>query len=101
VLRDDCTPDVVEISCIIATELVANAVQHAGTPLRVAVVRFDDRVRVEVSDASPIPPMRRRYGRGATTGRGVVMVQRLADDWGVDTPPGGKTVWAEIECGER
>jgi anti-sigma regulatory factor (Ser/Thr protein kinase) len=89
---------VIEVASILATELVANAVQHAGTPTRVAVVQLEDRLRVEVSDSSPAPPVLRRFGRGATCGRGVVIVDRLADAWGVDTAPGGKTVWAEVDC---
>jgi hypothetical protein len=53
-------------------------------------------VRVEVSDGSPTPP--RISGLDVETfgGRGLVLVDLLADGWGVDERPPGKVVWFEV-----
>ncbi|WP_432492591.1 ATP-binding protein [Kineococcus gypseus] len=82
------------------SELVTNAVLHARTAFSVAVrVGEDGRVRVEVSDSSPVPVQVRRPGASATTGRGLQLVASVSTGWGVqvrsegDGP--GKTVWFE------
>ena len=38
----------------------------------------------------------RRYSAEAATGRGLVLVESLADAWGSDIGPSGKTVWFEL-----
>jgi anti-sigma regulatory factor (Ser/Thr protein kinase) len=90
---------VVDDAALVVTELVANAVLHAGGPvsLRVAWAGEEPRsLRLEVSDGSPSPPIERSYGTGASTGRGIALVARVASRWGVDRDQGGKTVWAEL-----
>jgi anti-sigma regulatory factor (Ser/Thr protein kinase) len=85
---------------LVVTELVANAVLHAGAPISLTVRRLDDRpdaVRVEVADGSPAPPVARSYGSQASTGRGLALVARVATRWGVDQADGGKSVWAEVD----
>jgi anti-sigma regulatory factor (Ser/Thr protein kinase) len=82
------------------SELVTNAVLHAGTPITVTLtLPGDGRLRVEVGDGSPRVPQQRRYGQRATTGRGIALVAGLAEAWGVETRPGGKTVWCELAVG--
>ena len=93
---DECPEEVVEVASLLTTELVANVVRHAGTPMRIAVGVGDGRARIEVSDSSFALPMARHDDRGADTGRGVVIIERLADAWGVAPFPGGKTVWVEV-----
>ena len=84
----------------VLSELVTNAVLHAGTPVTVALaLRPDGRLRLEVTDGSPRIPQQRRYGRQATTGRGIALVAGLAADWGVEHRSGGKTVWCEMAAG--
>ena len=56
--------------------------------------------RVTVVDESPVPPWRRWHTATATTGRGVQMLQDLADDWGWNLVDGGKAVWFLV-CGGR
>ncbi|MEV3949919.1 ATP-binding protein [Streptomyces halstedii] len=92
---------------LIAAELAANAVRHglvAGRDFRLRLVETGDGVfRVEVSDTRterrPVPEHAERPAAGdEESGRGLYLVARLADRWGVDGRPGapGKTVWAEI-----
>jgi anti-sigma regulatory factor (Ser/Thr protein kinase) len=79
------------------SELVTNAVLHAGTPVTVSLALLDDgRLRLEVGDGSPRVPHQRRYGQQATTGRGIALVAGLAETWGVEPRTGGKTVWCEL-----
>lgn len=82
------------------SELVTNAVLHGRTALTVAVVTTPGgRVRIEVTDHSPLPPQRRRLSALATTGRGLRLVEAVSDDWGIEPVPaalgGGKTIWFE------
>jgi anti-sigma regulatory factor (Ser/Thr protein kinase) len=91
---------------LLVSELVTNAVLHARSDARVTVDRVRDRVRVSVEDQSPVPPRLREYGPDAVTGRGVYLVDRLSDEWGVDAvkDEGGKRVWFELAVaakGER
>ena len=81
---------------LLVSELAANAVLHAGTPLRVSVLRHDERVRVEVRDDDPTLPHRLVPDLLATNGRGVMLVDTLSSDWGVNGNQRGKTIWFEL-----
>ncbi|MGH3328450.1 MAG: ATP-binding protein [Streptomycetales bacterium] len=83
-----------EVAQLLVTELVTNAVVHAGTPARVRL-SYDGTLRLEVSDASPEPPKPREPGPDDIGGRGLVLVSLLAQRWGWRAEPGGKTVWCE------
>ncbi len=89
--------DVAELAL---TELVTNAALHAHTEVEVTVCVSPDEVRVEVRDHSPELPVARHYGRTATTGRGMALVQSLTSSCGV-TPLGsdGKVVWFVLSTG--
>lgn len=78
------------------SELATNAVLHAGTDFTVSVDVLEDALRVQVRDASRRSPRARRYGLGATTGRGLGLVEALAQDWGVEVDGSGKTVWCVV-----
>lgn len=99
VLAGRASSDLVETASLIASELVTNAVLHAGTSITVTVERSDaGTVRLEVADHSPGPPAPRHYSEDSATGRGLIMVDALAERWGVDPdePEPGKTIWVEI-----
>ncbi|WP_258308476.1 ATP-binding protein [Streptomyces sp. NWU339] len=87
--------------------LAANAVLHGHVPGRDFALRLvhDDGeglIRIEVSDTHPALPTRKAPGADEDGGRGLVLVDALAVDWGVRDRPGpGKTVWAECETGPR
>jgi anti-sigma regulatory factor (Ser/Thr protein kinase) len=90
--REDLTTS----GALLVTELVTNAILHARTMVRVILERGADFVRVEVRDGSPIRPALRNHGLDATTGRGLALVSKLADSWGVDVDGAGKVVWAQL-----
>ncbi len=85
---------------LVVSELVANAVLHAGGPIEVTVavdVGPPLTARLSVVDDSPVAPTVRHYGSGASTGRGLGLVARLASRWGMDSVgDSAKVVWAEV-----
>ncbi|WP_330296190.1 ATP-binding protein [Streptomyces sp. NBC_00503] len=84
------------------TELVANVVRHVpGRGCAVLILRRPDGLRVEVSDGCPAPPrVVRETGDGelAEGGRGLLLVEAVADRWGTDPNSTGKTVWFECDA---
>ncbi|MEU3984199.1 SpoIIE family protein phosphatase [Streptomyces sp. NPDC026672] len=82
-----------------ADELITNALMHtegsAVVTLR-ALGGGDSRLRVEVEDSSSALPRRRDAGESGVSGRGLLLVDRLADGWGVEARGGGKCVWCEF-----
>lgn len=86
-----------DTAALLVSELVANAVLHSGTPLEV-VVRCDaDRVRIEVHDGNPVLPVRKHYSTMSGTGRGLLLVERMAAEWGSERTDGGKVVWFQLD----
>ncbi|MFI9647748.1 ATP-binding protein [Streptomyces sp. NPDC052040] len=80
------------------TELVANVVRHV--PDRRCTVLVQQRaagVRIEVSDGfDGLPSLRKDVPEDAEGGRGLLLLDALADKWGVEPhAAGGKTVWFE------
>lgn len=88
--------DLVEVVTLLVSELVTNAVLHAGSAIDLRVRSNGGRVRVEVGDGSAVLPARRRYGEEATTGRGLGLVAMLASSWGAEPRPQGKVVWFQV-----
>ena len=87
---------VLDVATLLLSEVVTNAVLHARTEVRVAVSWVADRLRVEVADASPLAPTPRNFSEDAGTGRGMLLVAELADDWGTQPAEPGKVVWFEL-----
>ena len=101
-------PLVIEDAALAVSELVSNAVLHAGTPLRVIVRRLGGGMRLEVIDGSnrlPVVGAEHPEDLLATrsmTGRGLALVAATADRWGADPlGMGGKATWAEVGTGRR
>lgn len=86
---------------LLVSELVTNAVLHARSETSVTIERDGTTVRVSVCDDSPARPRLRDYGPEAVTGRGLVIVDRIAQRWGVDPRDTGKCVWFEIDDRSR
>ncbi len=90
-----------ETLVLLISELVTNAVVHTGCPavLRMLVPARQARgaVRVEVADASAMPPRQRQAEGDDTNGRGLELVSGLADRWGWQRVQGGKLIWCELD----
>ena len=89
-------PDLVGPASIIASELVTNAVRHAGTPLRLSLARTARYLHIAVRDEDPHPAVLQHPSVLATRGRGLLIVQRTALNWGSTPAPTGKVVWATL-----
>jgi PAS domain S-box-containing protein len=100
-LLDGHRPELSDSAELLVSEVVTNALLHAGTDISLAATVDDDGVRVLVGDGSPHLPSRRRYGAIAGTGRGLKMLESLVDDWGVVRHSDGKTVWFLLGSGRR
>src|SRR3954453_2999192 len=83
---------------LLVSELVTNAVLHARSATRVTVERNGRTLRVSVFDRNPARPRLRELGPEAVTGRGLLLVDRIAQRRGVDTNDEGKCVWFEVEA---
>ncbi|WP_225847424.1 SpoIIE family protein phosphatase [Streptomyces sp. HPF1205] len=99
--------DVVDDAVVLTSELVTNAVIHAGTAADVQCLRYETAVRVEVADHHPdreVP----LQGRGRAFrdtenegGRGLQLCAALASRWGVEYTAAGKHVWFQLDLPER
>jgi PAS domain S-box-containing protein len=87
---------VVDDAVVAVSELVTNALVHAGTEIAVQICVDERGLLVEVHDGNPQVPVVRRHAREAGTGRGLHMVDGLADEWGVYHRGDGKVVWFRI-----
>lgn len=91
------SPELAWTAALVASELAANCALHARTAFTVRIAREQDgAARLEVADASARVPQQRAYALDATTGRGLRLVEQLAQSWGVDGGPDGKTVWVVL-----
>jgi anti-sigma regulatory factor (Ser/Thr protein kinase) len=82
---------------LIVSELVCNAVRHAGTDIDLTLRARKRGLRMEVTDGST-----QQVRKGTTSifdegGRGLQLVNALASHHGVRSLPGGKTVWAVLD----
>ena len=98
--RDIGRDDLVECAEIGVSELVTNALMHAESPIQVRVRGTREHPRVEVRDSSidvpPLPETTTLQDEAdllLTFGRGLSIVARAADAWGVEREDDGKTVW--------
>jgi len=90
--------DLTDTVTLLVSELVTNAVLHAGSDVEVMVRLTATAARIEVTDASADAVAPRAAGDDEVSGRGLALVGNLARRWGVRAAPGGgKTVWFEVE----
>ncbi|MFF2194976.1 ATP-binding protein [Streptomyces sp. NPDC058157] len=86
-----------ETLILLISELVTNAVVHTGCPAVLRMLLGGPGVRVEVADTSDRAPARRQAGGDDTGGRGLELVDGLADRWGWQREGAGKRIWCEID----
>ncbi|WP_236243954.1 SpoIIE family protein phosphatase [Streptomyces sp. CC210A] len=99
-LHDWADEDQVDAAVLMVSEMVTNVLVHTdGDALLVAEatgLHGERRLRVEVADGSDELPHRRRPGEMASSGRGLVLMEMLAHEWGVDPRGEGKSIWFEL-----
>ncbi|MGC0206591.1 SpoIIE family protein phosphatase [Streptomyces levis] len=99
--------DIVDDAVVLTSELVTNAVVHAGTSADVLCLRSDEGVRIEVADRYPereIPLQGAAINMGNPDregGRGLQLCAALAGRWGVEYTPTHKTVWFRLDLPAR
>ena len=96
------TPKMTEDAVLLVSELVGNAVRHTGA--RVFGLRMRRRrgwIRIEVRDPSRGLPCLMPVQETDISGRGLFLVDKLSDRWGVDLLPRGKTTWFEMRVADR
>ncbi|MFD8915999.1 SpoIIE family protein phosphatase [Streptomyces sp. NPDC059575] len=89
---------------LVTDELVTNVLMHTEGSAAVTLRVLDGperKLRVEVEDSSSALPRRREAGAEGVSGRGLLLVELLADRWGVEARGGGKAVWCEFEVREE
>ncbi|MEV5177374.1 ATP-binding protein [Streptomyces flaveolus] len=82
---------------LLLSEILTNAVAHAQGPIGVHACRTDTALTVEISDRSPHLPQPRPAAEDEESGRGLLLVRALADDWGVRPTDEGKTTWFSLK----
>lgn len=83
------------IVALLTSEVVANAVIYAATPVALALRQRDDALRVEAEDGCPTLPEIRIPAWDDPRGRGLLLVEALARCWGAEPRGAGKVVWFE------
>ncbi|MFF8847952.1 ATP-binding protein [Streptomyces sp. NPDC015127] len=87
--------DVIDTAELLLTELVTNALRHGkADDIGVRVYLDGDRCVIEVVDGSPVRPELRQAGPDDESGRGLLLVESLAESWGVSSD--GTTTWCTL-----
>ncbi|WP_046777727.1 SpoIIE family protein phosphatase [Streptomyces yangpuensis] len=99
-LHDWADEEQLDAVVLMVSEMVTNVLVHTdGDALLVAEAvgeLGERRLRVEVADSSDELPHKRHPGEMASSGRGVLLMEMLADAWGVDPRGEGKSIWFEL-----
>ncbi|WUV70800.1 ATP-binding protein [Streptomyces sp. NBC_01478] len=94
--------DVTDGAQLCVSELVSNVITHVGhgTPATLAVSMNGTRLRIEVHDPDTraLPTLVDAIS-DSEGGRGMVLVDEVADRWGVLLHPDHKVTWCELETG--
>jgi anti-sigma regulatory factor (Ser/Thr protein kinase) len=85
--------DWLDDASVLTSELVTNAVRYGSGSVELRVQAHADRVIVSAADGSSVIP--RRRGADDAGGRGLAVIEALADRWGVEDHEGGKRVWVQ------
>jgi anti-sigma regulatory factor (Ser/Thr protein kinase) len=90
--------DLTDAGALLTSEVVTNAVLHGAPPLRVSVEPGEGRVRVVVTDGGGGRPELGEADPSALHGRGIHLVDSVAERWGVEELPEGtgKSVWFDL-----
>jgi anti-sigma regulatory factor (Ser/Thr protein kinase) len=90
--------ELTETALLLVSEVATNAIRHGSPPVQLSMRLEKNRLRVEVSDSSPVLPELAQAAADQIGGRGLQIVQQLAGSWGACPSPRrlGKIVWFEL-----
>ena len=93
-IRSWPVPVDLDVALLLTSELVTNAVRHeAGQAVMLVISCSDGRLRIDVHDTSRSLPAVADVPADAETGRGLLLVETLSDEWGFYRTPAGKAVY--------
>lgn len=99
-LHDWASADQVDSAVLLLSEMLANVLVHTDADALLLAELTGEAparlLRVEVTDAGDDLPHRRRPGELASSGRGLMLIELLADTWGVKPRGEGKSIWFEL-----
>ncbi|MGN5630888.1 ATP-binding protein [Streptomyces sp. AC154] len=96
------SPQTGEYAVLLVSELVGNAVRHTGARVfGLRMLRRRGWIRIEVRDPSRGLPCLMPVQAMDVSGRGLFLVDKLSDRWGVDLLPRGKITWFEMRISDR
>lgn len=92
--------DLVSTATLLASEVITNALRHGAGSITLLVTTGSDHIRVDVADESPVQPRPRSARPEDENGRGLLIVDSLAHEWGMEPLPqgGGKIVWFVVRA---
>ncbi len=97
--------ELVDDAVLLVSELVTNAIVHAGTSTEVRCLRYEDGVRIEICDQHPARELPNMSSGVAAEedegGRGLLLPAALASAWGVQYTPTTKQVWFQLDLPGR
>ncbi|MDX6348197.1 MAG: hypothetical protein QOF84_2987 [Streptomyces sp.] len=100
VLHDWQVADHVDVAMLLVSELLTNVLLHtdenALLTARLLGMPGGRRLRIDVHDRNDNMPHRRSPGEMASSGRGLLLTETLADAWGVEPRGDGKAIWFEL-----
>jgi anti-sigma regulatory factor (Ser/Thr protein kinase) len=91
--------DTIDTAELLTSELATNAIVHGHTSFDVIVSEAEGTLRVAVSDQSGRMPVLLAPGECDVHGRGLLILDRLARQWGTADDHPGKTVWFDLAAG--
>jgi anti-sigma regulatory factor (Ser/Thr protein kinase) len=94
--RHEHVDAVSESLVLVTSELVSNAIRFADSAVTITLTRHGPSIRVEVADDGGGTPRVGHPGATIAGGRGLLIIDGLASDWGSHRSGAGKVVWAEL-----
>ncbi|HEU5334299.1 MAG TPA: PAS domain S-box protein [Actinocrinis sp.] len=88
--------ELIDTACLLVSEILTNAVRHSCAPIGLRLHQTEREVTVEITDDNTHLPQRRLATADDENGRGLMLVDALADNWGTRATSTGKTVWITL-----